>query len=98
MKITTIGLDVAKNVLQMHAVDERGKTVLRKSLKRAAAVLLAMRGAQPCPDRHHLSQIHHLGQIGQNILATQHNNVIIKILIKSISYNKIPWTPATNTR
>lgn len=38
MKITTIGLDLAKNVLQMHAVDERGKTVLRKSLKRAEVV------------------------------------------------------------
>jgi transposase len=34
MKITTIGIDLAKNVLQAHGVDERGKTVLRKQLKR----------------------------------------------------------------
>ena len=35
MKITTIGLDLAKNVFQIHGVDERGKTVLKKQLKRA---------------------------------------------------------------
>ena len=28
MKITTIGLDLAKNVLQVHGVDERGKAVV----------------------------------------------------------------------
>jgi len=30
MKITTVGIDLAKNVFEVHAVDERGKTVLRK--------------------------------------------------------------------
>lgn len=35
MKITTVGLDLAKNVFQVHGVDERGKAVLRKTLKRA---------------------------------------------------------------
>jgi transposase len=34
MKITTVGIDLAKNVLQVHGVDENGKTVLRKQLKR----------------------------------------------------------------
>ena len=34
MKITTVGIDLAKNVFQIHAVDERGKTVLRKQRKR----------------------------------------------------------------
>lgn len=34
MKITTIGLDLAKNVFQVHGVDERGAAVLRKQLKR----------------------------------------------------------------
>lgn len=34
MKITTIGIDLAKNVVQVHGVDERGKTVLNKQLKR----------------------------------------------------------------
>ena len=34
MKITTIGVDLAKNVFQVHGVDERGKVVLRKQLRR----------------------------------------------------------------
>lgn len=35
MKITTIGIDLAKIVFQVHGVDERGKAVLRRQLKRA---------------------------------------------------------------
>src|ERR1700726_4613886 len=38
MKITTVGIDLAKNVFQVHGVDERGKTVLRKQLKRKDVV------------------------------------------------------------
>lgn len=34
MKITTIGLDIAKNVFQIHGVNEKGKVALRKTLKR----------------------------------------------------------------
>jgi transposase len=35
MKITTIGIDLAKAVFQIHGVDERGKVAVRKQLKRA---------------------------------------------------------------
>ena len=35
MVITRIGLDLAKNVFQVHGVDERGNTVLRKTLRRS---------------------------------------------------------------
>jgi transposase len=38
MKITTVGIDLAKNVLQVHGVDERGKAALRKQLKRRDVV------------------------------------------------------------
>jgi transposase len=34
MKIATIGLDLAKNIFQVHGVDPRGTVVLRKQLKR----------------------------------------------------------------
>ena len=34
MNITRIGLDIAKNVFEVHGVDEHGKVVLRKTLKR----------------------------------------------------------------
>jgi hypothetical protein len=35
MKITTIGMDLAKTVFQIHGVDEHGKVAVRKKLKRA---------------------------------------------------------------
>ncbi len=47
MKITTIGLDLAKNVFQLHGIDWRGKPVLRKQLKRAQ-VLLFFANLEPC--------------------------------------------------
>src|SRR6202451_4100787 len=35
MNVTTIGIDLAKNVFQIHGVNERGKAVVRKPLKRS---------------------------------------------------------------
>jgi transposase len=34
MKITTVGIDLAKNIFQVHGVDQRGKVVVRKRLRR----------------------------------------------------------------
>ncbi len=38
MKVTTVGVDLAKSVFSIHGVDERGNTVLRKSVRRAKLV------------------------------------------------------------
>lgn len=38
MKLTTIGIDLAKNVIQVHGADDCGRTVLKKQLKRAQAL------------------------------------------------------------
>jgi transposase len=35
MKITTVGIDLAKNVFTVYGADEHGKTVLRQTLRRA---------------------------------------------------------------
>ena len=35
MEITTIGLDLAKSIFQVHGVDATGQVVVRKSLRRA---------------------------------------------------------------
>ena len=35
MEITTIGLDLAKNVFQVHAINGAGEVVVRKTLRRA---------------------------------------------------------------
>lgn len=34
MTITTVGIDLAKNVFQVHGIDEHGKAVLKKQLRR----------------------------------------------------------------
>ena len=47
MHITTIGLDLAKNVFQVHGVDANGKAVLRKQLKRSQ-VLSFFANLPPC--------------------------------------------------
>jgi transposase len=47
MKITTVGLDLAKNVFQVHGVDEHGVAVLRKQLKRDQVITFFAR-LEPC--------------------------------------------------
>src|SRR5437867_12617611 len=59
MKITTVGLDLAKSVFQVHGVDGRGKTVLRKQLKRSdmatffANLPSCLIGMEACSSAHH---------------------------------------------
>jgi len=59
MKITTIGIDLAKNVLQVHGADERGKAVLRKQLRRDQITTFfanlepCLIGIEACGSAHH---------------------------------------------
>ena len=59
MKITTVGIDLAKNVFQVHAVDERGKAIVRKQLRRdqVAAYFVnlppCLIGIEACSASHH---------------------------------------------
>lgn len=59
MKVTTAGIDLAKNVFQVHGVDEHGKTVLRKQLKREQMALffanlpMCLIGMEACGSAHH---------------------------------------------
>ena len=47
MQITTIGLDIAKNVFQVHGIDAAEKVVVRKQLRRGQ-VLKFFASLQPC--------------------------------------------------
>src|SRR5829696_4388588 len=38
MDITTVGLDLAKNVFQVHAIGSTGEVVVRRSLRRAQVI------------------------------------------------------------
>jgi transposase len=59
MQITTIGIDLAKNVFQIHAADQRGKVVLRKQLRRDqvspffANLPPCLVGIEACSSAHH---------------------------------------------
>src|SRR3546814_10135530 len=59
MEITTIGLDLAKSIFQVHAVDERGEPVVRKALRRAqvlpffAKLPSCLVGMEACGTSHH---------------------------------------------
>ena len=59
MNITTIGLDIAKNVFQVHGVNGHGKAVLRKKVSRAkvieffAKLPACLIGMEACPGAHH---------------------------------------------
>jgi transposase len=59
MKITSVGIDLAKNVIQVHGVDERGKAVLKKQLKRDQVASFfanlppCLIGMEACGSAHH---------------------------------------------
>jgi transposase len=59
MKIMTVGIDLAKNVFQVHGVNEHGKTVLRKQLKRDQVATFftimpqCLIGIEACGSAHH---------------------------------------------
>ena len=55
MQVTTIGLDIAKNVFQVHGIDATEKVVVRKQLRRRQVLeffkrcLLAWSAWKPAP-------------------------------------------------
>ena len=46
-KITTLGVDLAKNVFQLHGVDFAGKTILRREVRRSQ-LMKTMAQLEPC--------------------------------------------------
>lgn len=59
MEITTVGIDLAKSVFQVHAIDQHGKVVLRKQLKRGqmaaffTALPACLIGMEACGSAHY---------------------------------------------
>ncbi len=59
MQITTVGIDLAKNVFQIHGVNKHGKAVLRKLLRRDqvapffANLPACLIGMEACASAHH---------------------------------------------
>jgi transposase len=70
-EVTTIGLDLAKHVFQVHGVDAEGATVLRKQLRRAQVLAFFSRlphclvGLEACATAHYWAR--ELGALGHEV-------------------------------
>jgi transposase len=69
--ITTVGLDIAKSVFQVHGVDAAGKVIVRRQLKRRHVLPFFQRlpacvvGLEACATSHHWSR--ELGALGHTV-------------------------------
>ena len=63
MQVSTIGLDHAKRVFQVHGVDAAGRVVLRRKLQRAemeaffAGLAPCLVGIEACATAHHWARV-----------------------------------------
>jgi transposase len=70
-EVSTIGLDIAKSVFQVHGVDVEGAVVIRKRVSRAkmleffAALPPCLVGIEACPTAHHWSR--RLQELGHTV-------------------------------
>src|SRR6185436_4920921 len=84
-KITTIGIDLAKNVFQIHGVNERGKAVLRKSLRRDQVTAFfanlqpCLIGMEACGSSHHWARTLELFGHTVKLMAPQFVKRYVKI-------------------
>ncbi|MFZ5698556.1 MAG: IS110 family transposase [Pseudomonadota bacterium] len=71
MKLTRVGLDTAKQVFQVHGVDEHGKTMLQKQLVRARVLEFfanlppCLIGLEACAGTHYWAR--ELGKLGHTV-------------------------------
>ena len=62
--VTTIGLDIAKSVFQVHAVDAAGKVIIRRQLKWRYVLAFFRRlppclvGIEACAFNHIIGRVH----------------------------------------
>src|SRR6266480_4263084 len=70
--VTTIGLDIAKSVFQVHGVDAEGNVIIRRKLKRRYIVAFFQKlppcpvGIEACASSHHWSrELQALGRTGR---------------------------------
>ena len=78
-EVSTIGLDIAKSVFQIHGVDVDGAVVIRRRVSRAkvseffAALPPCLIGIEACPTAHHWSR--KLGALGHTVRLMPPNYV-----------------------
>ena len=71
MDITTVGLDLAKSIFQVHAIDDAGKVVVRKALRRSQLLPFFTKlppcliGMEACGTSHHWGR--ELAKLGHEV-------------------------------
>lgn len=71
MHVTTIGLDLAKNVFQTHGVDAGGKVVVTRQLRRGQVIAFFAKlpaclvGMEACATAHHWAR--EIGKLGHTV-------------------------------
>jgi transposase len=71
MQVNTIGLDLAKNVFQVHGIDANEKVVVRKQLRRSQVIAFfeglppCLVGMEACATAHHWAR--ELGKLGHEV-------------------------------
>src|SRR5262245_21791298 len=79
-EITTIGLDLAKHVFQVHGFDAQGTTVVRKRLRRGQVLAFFSRiprcvvGLEACATAHYWSR--ELGALGHEVRLRRTSSAI----------------------
>jgi transposase len=71
MQVSTVGLDIAKNVFQVHGIDDHGRTVLRRKVRRDQLLKLfggfepCLVGIEACATAHHWAR--ELASLGHQV-------------------------------
>jgi transposase len=79
MEITTIGLDLAKNIFQIHGVDATGEVVVRKALRRSQVLAFFSKlapclvGMEACGTSHHWAR--EIAELGHQVRLMPANYV-----------------------
>ena len=79
MQITTIGLDIAKNVFQVHGIDAKEKVVARKQLRRSQVITFfkalprCLIGMEACATAHYWAR--ELTKLGHEVRLMPANDV-----------------------
>ena len=90
--VTTIGLDIAKSVFQVHGVDAAGQVIIRRRLKRRYVVAFFAKlpqcliGVEACASSHHWSR--ELQALGHTVRLMP--PAYVKPYVRIVRINAVP--------
>src|SRR6476469_3032310 len=101
-EVSTIGLDIAKSVFQVHGVDVAGLVVIRKRIGRAkmleyfGGLPRCLVGIEACPSAHHWGR--ELQALGHQVRLVPPSYSIVGLLFAAVMLAIIPVSPQVTPR